>query len=148
MEDILGRDRLAPDARLGERQILWNGRVQVMADHQHVEVLVDRIDRERPRRVRARRKDVRQPAQLDDVRRVPAARALGVVRVDRAPADRRDRRLDETRLVQRVGVDGDLHIVVVGDPQRAVDRRRGRPPVLVQLEADRARQHLLCEGSG
>ena len=37
-------------------------------------------------------------------------------------------------LVERVGVDHHLHVVVVGDRQAAVDRGRRRAPVLVQLE--------------
>ena len=36
--------------------------------------------------------------------------------------------------VQRVGVDHHLDVVIVGDRQAAVDRRRRRAPVLVQLE--------------
>ena len=35
--------------------------------------------------------------------------------VDRAALERGDRVLDEARLVQRVGVDRDLHVVLVGD---------------------------------
>ena len=53
--------------------------------------------------------------RLDDVGRVPATGALGVVRVDGAALERRQRVLDEARLVERVGVDGDLHVVLVGD---------------------------------
>ncbi len=37
-------------------------------------------------------------------------------------------------LVERVGVDHHLHVVVVGHRQAAIDRRRCRAPVLVQLE--------------
>ena len=36
--------------------------------------------------------------------------------------------------VERVGVDHHLHVVFVGDPQAAVDRRGRRAPVLMQLE--------------
>ena len=71
----------------------------------------------------------------DDVRRVPAAGALGVVRVDRPAGDRREGVLDEAGLVERVGVDRDLHAGRVGHPQAGVDRRRRGAPVLVQLEA-------------
>ena len=72
---------------------------------------------------------------LDDVGRVAAAGAFGVEGVDRAALERGDRVLDEAGLVERVGVDHHLHVVVVGDRQAAVDRRRRRAPVLVQLEA-------------
>ena len=47
-------------------------------------------------------------------------------------------------LVERVGVDHHLHVVIVGDRQAAVDRRRRRAPVLVQLErTGAALDHLL-----
>jgi hypothetical protein len=41
---------LAADAALGERDVLGDARVEVMAHHQHVEMLVDRVDRERASR--------------------------------------------------------------------------------------------------
>ena len=64
-----------------------------------------------------------------------AARALGVIGVDRAAAYRRERVFDEARLVQRIGVDRDRNIELLGDGEAAIDRGRGRPPILVQFEA-------------
>ena len=63
--------------------------------------------------------------------------------VDGAALERGDRVLDEAGLVERVGVDGDLHVVRLGDAQAAVDGRRRRAPVLVQLEPDGAGDDLL-----
>ena len=40
MQDILGGDGLAADARLGKGHVLGDARVQVMADHQHIEMLI------------------------------------------------------------------------------------------------------------
>ena len=80
------------------------------------------------------------PHDADDVRRVPAAGPLGVEGVDGAPGERRDGVLGAAGLVERVGVDGDLDVVLVRDPQAGVDRGRGGAPVLVELEADRARR--------
>ena len=75
-----------------------------------------------------------QPGDLDDVGRVAAAGAFGVEGVDGAALERLDGVLDEAGFVERVGVDHHLHVVVVGDRQAAVDRRRRRAPVLVQLQ--------------
>ncbi len=114
-----------------------------MADHHHVEVLVERVHGERVRRVGRGRQAVRLAGDSDDVRRVAAAGALRVVGVDRAAADRRHRVLVEAGLVERVGVDLHLHVELVAGAQRGVDHRRHRAPVLVDLQADRARAALL-----
>ena len=50
--------------------------------------------------------------------------------------------------VERVGVDHHLHVVIVGDAEAAVDRRRRRAPVLVQFERAGAGLDLLDERGG
>jgi hypothetical protein len=85
---------------------------------------------------------------LDDVGRVAAAGALGVEGVDGAALERLDGVLDEAGFVQRVGVDHHLDVVIVGDRQAAVDRRRRRAPVLVQLERAGAGLDLLDQRRG
>ena len=117
-----------------------------MTDHQHVQMLVQRVPRERHRRVRRRREHVRFPAQPDDVRRVTTAGSLGVVRVDRPSRDRGDGVLDEAGLVERVRVNRDLHVELVGHPEAAIDGRRRRSPILVELQSDRAAPDLFPKG--
>lgn len=46
MKNILGRNRLASDTRLGESNVLGDILGKVMAHHQHVKVLIERVDRE------------------------------------------------------------------------------------------------------
>jgi hypothetical protein len=82
-------------------------RIQMMADHQHVQMLGDRVDRVgrvglvEDGRTFGKRRDA------DDVRRVAAAGALGVIGVDgRGLCDRRDGVFHEAGFVDRVGVDG------------------------------------------
>ena len=148
MQDVLGGDRLLADAALGEGEVLGDALVEVMADHQHVEMLVERVLRIGPRRVGRRGQHVGQARDLHDVGRVAAARALGVEGVDGAALEGLDRVLDEARFVQRIGVDHHLDVVIVGDRQAAVDRRRRRAPVLVQLERAGAGLDLLDERRG
>ena len=124
MQDVLGGDRLLADAAFGERQIFRDRGIEMVAHHQHVEMLVDGVAGERPGRIGGRRQHVLEARHLDDVGRVAAARAFGVVRVDHAALERLDAGLDEAGFVQRVGVDRDLHVVVVGHRQAVVDRRR------------------------
>ena len=82
----------------------------------------------------------------DDVRRVPAARALGVVRVDRAARDGGERVADEAGLVQRVGVDGELGAGLLADTQARVDDGGRGAPVLVDLEPERSAAQLGVHG--
>ena len=44
VQDVLGGNGFAADAAFGKGHVLGDGRVQVMADHQHVEVLIHRVD--------------------------------------------------------------------------------------------------------
>ncbi len=127
-KQILGGDGRRPDAAFGEREILGHRRVEVMADHQHVEVLVERVDGVRPRRVGGTRQHVGMGGDRDDVGRVPAAGALGVIRVDRPPFDGGEGVLDEAHLVEGVGVDVHLDAGLVGDGEARVDCRGRRTP--------------------
>ena len=134
--------------RLGEGEVLGDRRVQVVADHQHVEVLVEGVPGVRPGRVGRGGQHVGVRRHLDDVRRVPAPGPLGVVRVDGPPADRRQRRFQVTGLVQGVGVDGHLDPGRLRHGQARIDRGRGGAPVLVQLEAGRAGPQLFPQPFG
>ena len=49
------------------------------------------------------------------------------------------------QFVERVGVDHHLHVVIVGDRQAAIDRRRRGAPILVQLERTGAGLDLLFQ---
>src|SRR6516225_2806765 len=88
---------------------------------------------------------MRQTGDTDDVRRMPAARAFGVIGVDRAVGDGRNRILDKSRFVERVGVDGHLNVVAVSYTETAVDGRGRRAPILMQLEPARPRLDLLFQ---
>ena len=92
--------------------------IEVVADHDHVEQLGLRVDAVRQRRVGRAGQDVVLADDLEDVRGVTAAGAFGVVGVDRPAFEGGDRVLDVAGLVERVGVDGDLDVHIVGDRQR------------------------------
>jgi len=53
--------------------------------------------------------------------------------------------VDVARLVERIGVDRDLNVLLFSDPQTAVDRAGCGTPVLVQLQADGTSSDLLDE---
>ena len=119
-----------------------------MAHHEHVEMLVERVDRERHRGIRGRRQAIRLAAHFDDVRRVAAARAFGVVGVNRASLERADRILHVAGFVDRVRVNRNLHVELFRDRERAIDGRGSRAPVFVQLQANRAGLDLLAQRLG
>src|SRR5207253_9992712 len=74
-----------------------------------------------------------------DVGRVAPADALDVVGVDRAPVDGRHCLVELARLVDAVGVHGDLDVVGVGNGEGLIDDARVGGGVLVELEAARGR---------
>ncbi len=135
MEHILGGNRFGANPALGEGHVRWHFGVQVVADHDHVEQFRHRVDAVRQRRIRRARQYVEFARHFDDVRGVTAAGAFRMVGVDRSAFERRDGIFDEAAFVERVCVDTDLHIHVVGDRETGSDRRRRRAPIFVNLEA-------------
>ncbi len=143
VQHVLGGDGGRADAALCEGQIFGHRRVQVMAHHQHVEVLGQCVDRVRACRVGRRWQHVGMRSNGDDVGGMATACALGVIRVDRATLDGGECRFDVAGLVQGVGVDCHLHARFVGNRQARIDCGRCGAPVLVQLEPTRATDDLL-----
>jgi hypothetical protein len=143
MQHVFCSNGLGPDPALGEGDILGNGRIEVMTNHGHVEMFVERIDRVGVGRIGRRRQTVHLAGDANDVGCVATARAFRVIHVNGTAADRLERVLDKAGFIERVGVDLHLKVVIVGDAQTRIDRRRHRTPVLVQLEAHDAGLELL-----
>src|SRR5580704_2934218 len=55
--------------------------------------------------------------------------------VNVAAFERGNRVLDKTRLVERVGVDRNSNVQLLGDAEAGVDCRRGRSPILVKFQS-------------
>src|SRR5215468_4079229 len=109
-----------------------------MTYHQHVDVLVHCVARKRHCRIRRGWQDVRQSADADNIRRMTTAGAFGVIGMDGPILESGNRIFDEPRLIERVRVDGDLYIKLVGDAQALVDSSRRRSPVLMKLQSESA----------
>ena len=115
-------------------------RVEVVADHQHVEVLGDGVDRVRQRRV-GRARDARAAA--------PAISRMSGACPPPAPSAwkawisgrRSPRCVDSTKpaSLRESECSATWRPALVGRPQRRVDRGRGRAPVLVHLVRRRRR---------
>ena len=148
VQNVFRGDGFGADARFGERHVFRNRGTEMMADHQHVQVLVQRIHRERHGRIRRGGKAVRLAADVNDVRRVAAAGAFGVIRVDGAALERANRILHEAGFVERVGVNRHLHVEFIRDGKRAIDGSGRRSPIFVEFQSDRAGQDLLAQRLG
>eukprot|EP01133_Synstelium_polycarpum_P025426 gene25427-biopygen21942 len=117
-----------------------------MTHDEHVEVLGNRVDGMRQRRIGRCRKNVRLTCRHDDVRCVPAAGAFRMEHVDPASGDRIQSVLYVTGFVEAVGVQRYLKAELVGCAQSGVDRGRSGTPVLVNLESACARESFLAHG--
>ena len=115
VQHVLGRDGLGPDATVRERDVLGDILRQVVARHDHVQVLVHRVARVRLGRVRAAGQHVDVLHQRDHVRRVAPAGAFDVVRVHGAVLEGVGRAFDKAGFVQRVAVDLALDVEFVTD---------------------------------
>ena len=85
-----------------------------MAHHQHVEVIVEGVAGVVMCRVGATGKQVGLPADFDDVWCMATARPLCMKGMDRAAFDCGDGVFHEAGFVERVGVDANLHIHLIG----------------------------------
>ena len=95
VENILRRDGLLADAAFRKGEVLGDQRIEMMAHHQHVEMLVDGVEGKRPGRIGRGRQHIGKPRHLHDVGRVSAAGAFGVECVDGAALEGADGVLDK-----------------------------------------------------
>ena len=142
----LGGHGHAADARPRDADVALVAGVHAVAQQDHVEVLGDGVDAVRQRRVGRRREHVVDPGELQHVRGMPAAAPLHVVRVQDASVEHGEGVLDRHRLVEAVGVERDLDVVLVGHAQGGVDRPQGRAGVLVHLQSAHVRADRLADG--
>ncbi|STW48190.1 Uncharacterised protein [Klebsiella pneumoniae] len=85
VQHVFRSDGFPANARLGQGHVLSDVRVQMVADHQHIEMFIDGVEGVGQRWVGGRRQNVRVGAGGDDVRRMAAAGPFGMEGVDGAP---------------------------------------------------------------
>ena len=90
VQDVFGSDGFFADAALGKCQILGDGRIQVVADHQHVHVFVQRVDGVGPSGVGGGGQHIGFAHHFQNVRRMTATRTFGVEGVDGAAFESRN----------------------------------------------------------
>ena len=148
MQHVFGGNGLFADAAFGKGQVFGNARIQMVADHEHIDVFVERVVRVRHGRVGGAGQKIRLPHHLQNVGCVPAAGPFGVEGAQRATFGGCDGVFYKAAFVQGVGVDGDLNVLLFGHIQAVANRCWGGAPVFVQLEADYACVNLLVQRIG
>ncbi|MNT10970.1 hypothetical protein D3C72_1458260 [compost metagenome] len=143
VQDVFRRNGLLADAAFGKGQIFGNACIQVVADHEHVHMLIQRIDRIGARGVGGTGQHIRLAHHLEDVGRMATARALGVESVDGTALEGCHRIFHEAAFVEGIGMNGDLRVGVFGHSEAVVDSSWCAAPILVQLEANGACRDLL-----
>jgi len=136
------------NAAFCERQVFGNAAVEVVGHHDHIEGLFERVRGVRACRARRSRNDVCETTDLNNVRCVASAGAFGMERVNGSAFECGNRVFDKAAFVQRIGVDQDLDVHVVGDGKTAVDGGRCCAPVFVKFQAADTRFDLLHQGGG
>ena len=115
MQDIFRRDGFLADAAFGKGHIFRNARIKMVADHEHIQMLIHRIHRVRHGGVGGRRQHARFTDQAQDIRRMAATCTFGMEGLDGAATNGLDGFLNKTAFIQRVGMDGDLDIHLIGN---------------------------------
>ena len=152
MEHALGRHRPAAHSTACRLKVVLEAWVQAVHRADHLLVLGDGGGAEGDGGVGRRGQDVVAAHDLEQVHGAAAA-ALDVVAVHRPVADRGERLLERRRLADAVGVQGQLHVVALGDGEGGVDDLGVRARVLVHLEAacpplERGLEEALVRGGG
>src|SRR5271154_1718535 len=146
VKNVFGGDGLGADAAFCEGHIFGDLRIEMMADHEHVEMFGDGVDGEGARGSGGGRKFVGKAGDADNVGSVAAAGAFGVIGVNGAAGDGRDGGFEEAGFVDGVGVNSDLDVVAIGGFQAGVDGGGSGAPVFVEFQAAGAGFDLLGEG--
>src|SRR6185436_8430499 len=82
VQNIFGRDGFTANAAFGEGDVFGQARIEVMTDHQHVEMFVDGVDRVWAGGIGRAGKNICLTTDADNVRRVTATGTFGMVGVD------------------------------------------------------------------
>ena len=133
MQNIFGSNTLRANATLRESNILWDRGTEVMAHHGHIQVFIKCIYRVRVRRICRRWEAVFYTCHANNVRSMTATRAFRVVHVNRSAVNCSKCILHKTALIERIRMQLDLKIQLIGDPKTRINDRGHCTPVLVNL---------------
>ena len=143
MQHVFSSNRFRTDTAFSKSSVRRDSRVQVVAHADHVKQLGLGVHTKGQAGVGRRRQHVHEAGCTNDVRCVTTAATFRVECVDGTAFKRSDGVFHIARLIQRVGVDGHLHIVLVGNAQAGTNGVGCSTPVFVDLECAHASFELL-----
>lgn len=108
-------------------------------------MLVKGVVRERSGGISGRRKNIWLLDYRYDIWGMTPAGTLGMISVNRSVFESSNGSLHKTRLVQGIGVDQTLHIILFANTETGLDACGRRSPVFVQFETTDASLDLIHE---
>ncbi|MCY1244665.1 hypothetical protein D3C80_1008680 [compost metagenome] len=115
MKYVLGRNSFSSDAGLCESHIFRNFRTQVMADHQHIQMLIHGIDRIGTGRVCRRGKYIFFTRCCDNIRCVPSTSTLCMEAVNSPALHRCEGVFYKTAFVKCIAMESNLNVFFVSN---------------------------------
>ena len=116
-----------------------------MANHQHVQMLVDRVDCKGAGGISRGRQNVCFPTGLDDIGSMPATRTFCMIGMNGSVFKSGNCIFDKTGFIQRIGMNSYLNIKFFSHAQTVIDSCRCRPPVFMKFQTHGTCPDLLLQ---
>ena len=139
VQHVLCPDCFRTDSGVCESNVFRNALVQMMAYHQHIQVLVQCVHCERHSWVCGRWQYIRSGSRFDDVRSMSAACTFCMISVDSSSCESFQCVFNASAFVQCICMDRNLHIIFISCIQAVIDSCRCGTPVFVDLQT-----HCAC----
>ena len=128
MKNIFRGDRLAANAAFGKGDVFRDFRIEVVTNHEHVEMLIQRIDGERTCWISRAGKNIGLSTDSDDIRSMSSTRPFRVISMDGSALERSHRIGQISRFIQSIGVNSDLNVVIFRNAASNSRSRQGSFP--------------------
>ena len=135
MENIFCGNGFRTDPGICKSYVFWDPLIQMVANHQHVQMLIQSIYCIRHGRVSRRGKYVGSCRCPDNVRGMAAAGAFCMVCMDSPSCNSYQSIFHTAAFVKSICMDGYLDVIVVGHVQAVVNGSRSRTPVFMKLQS-------------
>ena len=145
VQHILCRNRLRTDTAVGKSHIFFVIFIQVMAHHQHIQMLVNSVAGKWHGRIGRRWQHIFTGCCPYDIRCMTAAGTFCMVSMNRSSLEGRHSILYKSPFVQSICMDGYLHIIAVCYRQTSVNGLWSSPPVLMKFQTAGPGSYLFCQ---